>query len=567
MKDWRQIKCGVEIPSLTYSDQPYVIKNDNNTLLCSMTTGKGHEGAKGQKVITLRSLDLGKTWIDMRNVEDETSPENSYSVLLKTNYGRVYCFYNFNKDNIRKVKADNPPYKDGYCYRVDSLGYYAFRYTDDFGISWSKDRYYVNIRNFDIDDSNAYKGEIQFFWNVGKPLIDEDIAYLSLHKVGGFGENFFTTSEGILIKSSNIMYEKDINKLMFETLPEGKVGIKAPKGGAIAEEQSYVMLKDGSFFTVFRTVEGRSAYSYSRDKGKTWEKSKYMPIKHPRAANVWKLSNGKFLYWFHNHGGIGYEGRNPAWCLIGEEKKGIIHWSQPEILIYSDDPIVKISYPDFIEIENEYYVTETEKNIARIHKIDKTFMSKITSNSNFNSIIKENLIIETVKKHIELPQFKSFTKKDYNKANNRTEDLRQGFTFDFKFIFEDEDIEIFNSIDCNEKGIKIEIIDKRIVFTMSDGQYINIWKSDVDSIIDGINHISIIIDGGPKIIYYIINGKFNDGKKRQYGWGRFSDKFKDFNGLNKVELNSSIIIFRMYDRALLSCEAVSNYILEKKMEK
>jgi len=173
MKDWRQLKYGMEIPSLTYSDQPYVIKNDNNTLLCSMTTGKGHEGAKGQKVITLRSLDLGKTWVDVRDIEDEKSPENSYSVLLKTNYGRVYCFYNFNKDNIRKVKADNPPYEDGYCYRVDSLGYYAFKYTDDFGITWSKDRHYVNIRNFDIDDNNAYEGRMQFFWNVGKPIIQQ----------------------------------------------------------------------------------------------------------------------------------------------------------------------------------------------------------------------------------------------------------------------------------------------------------------------------------------------------------------------------------------------------------
>jgi len=364
------------------------------------------------------------------------------------------------------------------------------------------------------------------------------------------------------------MYEKDINEIVFETLPEGKVGIKAPKGGAIAEEQSYVILKDGSFFTVFRTVEGKSAYSYSRDKGKTWEESKYMPIKHPRAANfVWKLSNGKFFYWFHNHGGVGYEGRNPAWCLIGEEKAGIIHWSQPEILLYDDDPIIKMSYPDFIEIENEYYITETEKSIARIHKIDKTFMNKIISSSDFKNIIKESLIVETTKNKVNLPNFKPFTQKDLNKENHGTEDLRQAFTFDIRFSIEEKNMELFSSMDSNEKGIKIEVIDKRIVFAMSDGQYLNIWKSDIDSVIKGINHISIIIDGGPKIIYYIINGKFNDGKKRQYGWGRFPDKFKDFNGLKEVSLNSDIKVFRIYDRALLSCEAISNYNLEKKMEK
>ena len=37
-------------------------------------------------------------------------------------------------------------------------------------------------------------------------------------------------------------------------------------------------------------------------------------VKHPRAANfVWNLRNGKYLYWFHNHGGTWYEDRNPVW--------------------------------------------------------------------------------------------------------------------------------------------------------------------------------------------------------------------------------------------------------------
>ena len=57
-------------------------------------------------------------------------------------------------------------------------------------------------------------------------------------------------------------------------------------------------------------------------------------MKHPRAANIaWNCSNGKFLYWFHNHGGrfVGelgaagkggrspYDDRNPAWLMAGQE--------------------------------------------------------------------------------------------------------------------------------------------------------------------------------------------------------------------------------------------------------
>ena len=563
MKDWRNIKNGKEIPSLNYSDQPYMIKNKNNILLCCMTTGKGSEGAKGEKVITLRSLDYGETWCDLRSMENEDAPENAYSVFLQTNYGRVYCFYNFNKDNIRKVKADNPPYEDGYCYRVDSLGTYAFRYSDDFGLSWSKKRYYVPIRNFDIDINNSYKGKLQFFWNVGKPLIDDNTAYLSLHKVGGFGIDFFTSSEGVLIRSDNIMFEKDISKLNFKTLPDGMVGIRAPEGGGkISEEHSYVLLDDGSFFTVFRTIDGRSAYSYSRDKGKSWEKSKYMPIKNPRAANfVWKLSNSKYLYWFHNHSGKNYEGRNPAWCLVGDEKDGEIIWSQPEILLYSDDPMIRISYPDLIEVNNNYYLSETEKENARVHKIDKEFIKKILNSSLSKKHDEKSLIFDS-KNNIELPIFKSFIIRDKYKKNHGYKDLRKGFTFDICIDYNNQNIEIFNSFTDDCKGIKIEIANNRVNFIMGDGQFINSWKSDLNSIKEGVNYISIIIDGGPKIIYYVINGKFNDGIKRNYGWGRFSDKFKNFNGIKSVKLNSLVKYIKIYDKALLTCEVVGNYRFE-----
>jgi hypothetical protein len=106
---------------------------------------------------------------------------------------------------------------------------------------------------------------------------------------------------------------------------------------------------------VFRTIDGHAAYSYSRDGGKSWEPSEYMRyadgrlMKHPRAANfAWRCENGKFLYWFHNHGGrfirehprrrtIAYEERNPVWLSGGVEADSprgkIIRWSQPEIAL------------------------------------------------------------------------------------------------------------------------------------------------------------------------------------------------------------------------------------------
>ena len=34
-------------------------------------------------------------------------------MLLKVLGGRVYCFYNYNRDNIREVIADDPPFAGG----------------------------------------------------------------------------------------------------------------------------------------------------------------------------------------------------------------------------------------------------------------------------------------------------------------------------------------------------------------------------------------------------------------------------------------------------------------------
>ena len=102
----------------------------------------------------------------------------------------------------------------------------------------------------------------------------------------------------------------------------------------------------GPFYVVYRSTDGHPVYSYSRDQGRTWDQPQYQAyangklMKHPRAANfVWKCKNGKYLYWFHNHGGRSYADRNPVWLSGGVEVDGpdskLIKWSQPEILIYT----------------------------------------------------------------------------------------------------------------------------------------------------------------------------------------------------------------------------------------
>ena len=83
---------------------------------------------------------------------------------------------------------------------------------------------------------------------------------MPLHKVGGFGEGFMTRSEGVVLASNNLLAEDDPNQIRWETLPDGDVGLRTPPGGGpVADEQSFSVLSDGSFYVVYRTIDGHPA--------------------------------------------------------------------------------------------------------------------------------------------------------------------------------------------------------------------------------------------------------------------------------------------------------------------
>lgn len=563
--DPRHIVNGSVIPDEFYADQPYVVKTNDGAWLCVITTGPGAEGAGGQHVVSLRSIDRGKTWEKAVDIEPGDGPEASYAVLLKTPAGRVYVFYNHNTDNVRQVIADKPAYRDGFNRRVDSLGHFVFKYSDDHGRSWSRERYDIPQRDFEIDRRNPYQGKLKFFWTVGKAFVHQNAGYVPLHKVGGFGEGFFTSSEGVLLRSSNILTERDPRKIVWETLPEGDAGIRAPQGGGtVAEEQSFSVMSDGSIFCVFRTIDGHAAHTYSRDGGRSWEPSQYMRfadgrlMKHPRAANfAWRTENGKYLYWFHNHGGrfirehprqrsIAYEDRNPVWLSGGVEADGpsgkkIIRWSEPEIALYDDDPIVRMSYPDLIEDGGKYYLTETQKDIARVHEIDPQLLEGLWNGA---AAPPAPSPVDTV----------TFYRRS-NRADHGKEDLRAGFTLSLWVNAAPGQILLETP-----GGLTLRAIPGNAVeIALTDGRTENRWASDPGSVKAGMwQHLAVVVDGGPKIISFVTSGRVNDGgNDRQFGWGRFSPNLKAITGLNALKPGPGVRGLQVYGRALRTAEAVA----------
>lgn len=588
--DPRHIANGWEIPGSHYADQPYIVKTDDGAWLCVITTGSGREGAPGQHIVSMRSTDRGRTWEKAVDVEPADGPESSYAVLLKTPYGRIYCFYNHNTDRVKEVKREDK----GVYKRVDSLGHYVFKYTDDHGQTWSAQRYDIPMRAFDCDLQNTYKGELKFFWNVGKPLIHGTDALLVIHKVGAMGAGFFAQSEGAFLKSPNILTERDPSKIIFETLPEGSVGLRTPPGGGrVAEEQSIVSLSDGSIYCVYRTIDGWPACAYSRDGARTWTEPAYKTytpggrrVKHPRAANfVWKCANGQYLYWFHNHGGrfVGalgasgkdgrspYDDRNPAWLMAGREVDTpagkCLEWSQPEILLYDDDPYIRMSYPDLVEDGGEMYITETQKTIGRTHRIPSALIEGLFAQWDTREVATNGRVLNLTGRlpaQVAMPKLPAFNRRDAKSEDQRGRDLRAGFSIDVWFTLQNLDAAqtLLDNRDEEGKGLHVETLDNGALrITLNDGRTECAWTSDQKLLTAGKAHHAVItVDGGPKTITFVVDGVLCDGgDQRQFGWGRFSPDLRTPNGNTLLSIAPVVKTLRLYNRALRTSEAVSHY--------
>ncbi|MFB3829082.1 MAG: exo-alpha-sialidase [Bryobacteraceae bacterium] len=559
--DPRNIRNGSPIPKEGYCDQPYVVKNGDGSWLCVLTTGKGVEGQPGQHVVSTISRDRGRTWSPLVDIEPAGGPEASWVMPLKTPYGRVYAFYTYNRDNLRELENTN-----GAARRVDTLGVYAFKYSDDGGRTWSRERYEIPMRLMRIDRGNNYGGRVLFFWGVGKPIITGKSAIFGFAKVGKWGNpGTMVESQGCFLRSDNILAERDPRKIRWELLPDGDEGLRAPKG-PVSDEANLVALNDGSLYATYRTIDGYNCHAYSRDGGHTWTPPAYATygpgarrIKHPRAANfVKKFSNGKYLLWYHNHGGEPvhasawewYAARNPAWVAGGVERNGYVHWSEPEILLYDEDPKVRISYPDFIEDGGCYYVTETQKTIARVHEIDRTLLEGLWGQFENRTRAGGVLIEARPGQRFAMPRL----------------DSGRGFTLDCDIRL--RELTPGQTL-LDAPGVKLATTARSTIeLTLTDGRAASSWDCDPGTgpgtlRVGAWQHVTAIVEGGPKIVMWVIDGVLNDGGAvRQYGWGRIHPEMGAIAG-GEARFAPSIFgeagALRVYGRALRVSEAVGNW--------
>ena len=562
-QDWRNATNGNPIYTSGYCDQPYVVVLENGKWLCIFTTNSGHEGSKGQHIVSSISDDQGKTWSEPVRIEEPGKESASWGMPYLTDYGRVYVFYTFNGDKIHVLNGQKN-------IREDMLGWYCYKYTDDEGKTWS-DRYRIDIPNKPVDLNNQWNGEVQIFWGIGKPIDFKGGMMLSFTKIGKYMLEY---SEGWLIHCKNINKQKNPQKLKFELLPETDTGIKNPELGVINSEQNIVQLSDGTLYCMHRTVSGYPAESYSTNGGKTWTTSqppKYengIKLKTPRACpRIWKCKNGKYLFWYHNNGGWNFGVRNPAWISGGIERDGKIIWSQPEILFYEEDKNVRMSYPDLIEQDGKYWITETNKVNARVHEIPNEFLNTLWSQFKIQTVTKKDLVAEW--NEIEIPENGQLKVPSMPEGS-----YKDGFTIDLRVVLAtlSPGQRLLSSKDKYGNGIELETDNfGAIKISISEGEHADSWTSDPGLIkATGLEHcISVSVDNGPRIIQFVIDGTVNNGRNmRAFGWGRYTADIKNFNfekfeigklARESVNINGKISKLRLYNRALLNTEIIGNH--------
>jgi len=554
-KDFRYLKNGSSIIANGYVDQPYMLILPDGSFFCVYTTARGREGGTGQHIVCAVSKDKGQTWGAPIQIESPTGPAASWATPYITPYGRIYVFYSYNGQNIRKLNNRN--------IRNDMLGWYCYRYSDDFGRTWS-DRCRLPVRLTECDKTNDWEGLVQIFWGIDKPVNHDGSFYMSFSKLGRY---MLEMGEGWLFKCDNIDTEKNPEKLNWVMLPEGQKGIRNPEFGSVQEEHNMVGLNSGGLYCVYRTRMGFMGSSYSRDGGKTWdlpEPVRYADggkIKNPRACpKLYKTTSGRYLLWFHNHSVLGMGGfanRNPAWIAGGIEKDGKIIWSQPEILLYDPDDFSfetgRFSYPDFIDDGENYWFTETQKSSARIHKPDRSLFDGIWAGIDGKN---KNVRAEAV-----------FAAPADSPQELVLPDLRTGgFSLELEFNLSPADLQkggklIFDSRNADSEGLWVELAEAgsaKICLYMTR-EYFE-FSTDVGALKAGLNHLVLTFDGLARIATIISNGDFNDGGfYKSKGWERISYGLGAPKKPLMPILGEGVRAVRLYPRALRTYEAIANF--------
>jgi hypothetical protein len=233
-----------------------------------------------------------------------------------------------------------------------------------------------------------------------------------------------------------------------------------------------------------------------------------------------------------------------------------------------------MSYPDLMQENEDFFFTETQKDIARIHKIDRDVLSALWQQTEYASVATKGLALSLPGDLAEMPEVSAmpalspFCIRDNTRADHGMKRTRAGFTLELWLRMQTLDAgqEVLDNRTHNRQGFCLRTTHRgTLEIVLNDGRTENRWDSDPGALESGkLQHVIVTVDGGPNIITFVIDGKLNDGGTfRQFGWGRFSPHLRGVVGAADLRIapsfSGNVHRLRIYTRALTTSEAVGNY--------
>jgi hypothetical protein len=225
-----------------------------------------------------------------------------------------------------------------------------------------------------------------------------------------------------------------------------------------------------------------------------------------------------------------------------------------------------MSYPDLVQEDGRLFVTETQKTVGRVHEIPRQIVDGLVDQWECAEVADDGLVLRLagdLPESVEMPPLPDFTTRE----GAGTRDLRAGFTIDLRLDLDDlqPGRVILDSRDATRQGLLLVTSDRgTLELALRDRWSECRWDTDPGALRPGEEaHVVAIVDGGPSIISFVVNGVLCDGgEHRQFGWGRFTSDLYNVTGGPQLRIGPSVRALRVYDRALRVSEAVANWRAE-----
>jgi hypothetical protein len=229
------------------------------------------------------------------------------------------------------------------------------------------------------------------------------------------------------------------------------------------------------------------------------------------------------------------------------------------------------SYPDLIEAAGRFWIVATQKTEARVLEVAPDLLAGLWRQGERREVATNGLDLDlageacAAGQEAPAPRLRSLCA--FTRERTLALDGRGAFTLEARVRFDDlaAGQVLLDARTASGQGYVLTTTGRGTIrLDLCDGWRAAYWECDAGLLKTNTeHHLVAMVDGGPQIIAFIVDGQLCDGGlERPFGFGRFDAAFKDVSGARTLKLapnlRGSLLEVRLYDRALRVSEAVGN---------